>query len=115
MVTYAVGNGAVQSADGEFSASVDFKNHTIATGGIVGNSRNNIEFFGNADIVGGAVKDNDTKVRLRDGNGNFIRDYTGTTSGIFTNGSNGIDALVKTVGSTDLNLKGGFVITGPLK
>jgi hypothetical protein len=112
-VTYALGDGAVRAADGEFSASVDFKNQTVATGGIVGNARNNIEFFGNANIVNGAINDNDTVVRLRDGEGKFIRNYTGTTNGVFTNGSGNTDALVGTVGSADLNMKGGFVITGP--
>ena len=103
-------NGALKRAEGEFNMSVDFKSGTVATGGIVGNSTDVIEFFGDATIANGAFKDNATIVRLRNGQGEFVRDYTGTTNAIFVNGANGRDAAIGTVKSTGLNLNGGFVV-----
>lgn len=102
-------NGALKSADGEFNMSVDFAGGTVATGGIAGNADNNIEFFGDAQIANGGFKDNATIVRLRDGNGVRIRDYTGSTDGMFVNGANGRDAAIGTVQATGLGLNGGFV------
>jgi hypothetical protein len=100
--------GPVKSASGEFNASVAFETNDVAIGGIVGNGDNNIEFFGDAKIRNGRFDDTDTVVRLRDGQGKFIRDYTGTANGIFMNGTKG-DAIVGTVASSDLSLKGGYV------
>ena len=108
-------NGALKSADGDFSMSVDFGAGTVATGGIAGNSSNVIEFFGDAKIANGGFKDNATIVRLRNGQGEFIRDYTGTTNGIFVNGANGRDAAIGTLKATGLNLNGGFVANENIK
>lgn len=106
-------NGPYSVATGEFNAVVDFNNSTVAIGGIAGNGQNNIEIFGDTAIVNGAVSDTDTVIRLRDGQGQFITDYEGSIDGIFTNGDNGLDAIVGTVSASDTNfdLHGGFIAT----
>jgi hypothetical protein len=100
-----------QTASGEFNASVNFEDQTVATGGIVANANNNIEIFGDADIRGGGFDDGATIVRLRDGQGYYITDYEGTTQGFFTKGTNGRDGIVGTVQANDsgLEMNGAFV------
>jgi hypothetical protein len=110
-MTYSITqNGPKQTAKGEMIVGIEFKDRYAGTGGIVSNQNNVIEIYGDAKIEGGRLVDNDTTVRLRDGQGNFVRDYKGTTNGILVNGANGRDAIVGTLGSTGLNMTGGFVV-----
>jgi hypothetical protein len=108
-LTYSVEKGGdLTAASGEFNLYVDFENKDAYVGGIVASSENNIEFFADAKINSGKFSSNDTIVRLRDGQGNFIQDYTGTSSGMFVAGANGQDGVVGRVSSEELSLNGAY-------
>jgi hypothetical protein len=103
-------NGAKRIATGDMIVGIDFKNQTMSSGGILSSEQNVIQVFGDGTIANGRISDNDTIIRLRNAEGEFIRDYKGTTDGILVNGANGRDAIVGTLGSTGLNMTGGFVV-----
>ena len=110
-MTYSTtSSGALKNAVGDLRMSIDFEKGTVSTDGLAGNSINNLQVFGSGVIKDGQFQDDKTTIRLLDGQGNFIQDYTGSTSGVLTNGAEGRDAVVGTLLASDLRMTGGYIV-----
>ena len=111
-LNYQVAKGKpVRVAVGDMGMTLDAKTGNVAIGGLAGNRHNNIEFFADAKARDGAFTATNSIVRLRDGNGNFIRDHKGTVKGTLATGKKG-SAIFGTVSSrnekTGWKLRGGY-------
>ena len=110
-MTYSTtAGGTLKNAAGDLRMSIDFEKGIVSTDGIAGNSDNNIQIFGNGVVKDGQIQDDKMTIRLRDGQGNFIQDYSGSTSGVLTNGAEGRDAVVGTLLASDLRMTGGYIV-----
>lgn len=98
---------------GEANLALNFETGELAIGGIASNGSHSIELFGDATVVNNAFANADTTLRLRDAaaGGTFIRDETGSVSGIaVAEGDNSaIFGLVDSAGNaTGFEASGGF-------
>ncbi|MBD3803451.1 MAG: hypothetical protein IE919_09440 [Thioclava sp.] len=101
-------NGNWQMMAGNLSGELDLTNGTVAFDSIAGNANNVIEAFGTANVSGAQFAANDMTVRLRDGSGVYIKDYTGSVDGKIVTGDTN-SAMFGTLDASDAD---GFNLTG---
>lgn len=107
----AAGDNTWQVAAGNLSAQLDLTNGTVTLDSISSNASNNIEVFGTANVSGAQFAANDVTVRMRDGSGTFIKDYTGNVDGKIVTGSTN-SAMFGTLDASDAD---GFNLTGGIQ
>lgn len=111
-LNYRVAKGKpMRVAVGDMGMALHMDTGKVSIGGIVGDSHNVIEFYGDAKVKGGAFTATNSIVRLRNGEGEFVRDYKGTVNGTLATGKKG-SAVFGTVRSGDVKtgwkLRGGY-------